>query len=113
MVLVSFQPFVYSVFDSFRNDGEITVFQVEEQFFERTPYLDPWMIPAHDAVNLLFVGYVFNDVAGMPQKKVHLVTLHGEDAAIALGQGVDRAGKMGGICRCSEVVYHVAGRHDA
>ena len=45
----------------------------------------------------------------MPQRKVHLVTLHGEDAAIALGQGVDRAGKMGGICRCSEVVYHVAG----
>ena len=86
MVLVSFQPFVYSVFDSFRNDGEITVFQVEEQFFERTPYLDPWMIPAHDAVNLLFVGYVFNDVAGMPQRKVHLVTLHGEDAAIALGR---------------------------
>ena len=80
---------LYTSFESFRNDGEITVFQVEEQFFERTPYLDPWMIPAHDAVNLLFVGYVFNDVAGMPQRKVYLVTLHGEDAAIALGQGVD------------------------
>ena len=86
MVLVSFQPFVDSVFDSFRNDGEIAVFQVEEQFFERTSDLDPRMIPAHDAVNALFVGNVFDDVAGMFQWKIHLIALHREDAAVTFGQ---------------------------
>ena len=113
MVLVSFQPFVDSVFDSFRNDGEIAVFQVEEQFFERTSDLDPRMIPAHDAVNALFVGNVFDDVAGMFQWKIHLRALHREDAAVTFGQGINRAGERGGICRCSQVINHVAGRHDA
>ena len=112
MVLVSFQPFVDSVFDSFRNDGEIAVFQVEEQFFERTSDLDPRMIPAHDAVNALFVGNVFDDVAGMFQWKIHLIALHREDAAVTFGQGMNRAGEMGGICRCSQVINHVAGRLD-
>lgn len=93
MVLVSFQPFVDSVFDSFRNDGEIAVFQVEEQFFERTSDLDPRMIPAHDAVNALFVGNVFDDVAGMFQWKIHLIALHREDAAVTFGQGMNRAGE--------------------
>jgi len=86
VMFVSLQPFVYSVFNSFRNDRKITVFQVEEQFFERTSDLDPRMIPAHDAVNALFVGNVFDDVAGMFQRKLRFVTLHSENAAVTFGQ---------------------------
>ena len=86
MVLVSFQPFVDSVFDSFRNDGEIAVFQVEEQFLERASYLYPRVVPAHDAVDAFFVRYIFNDVAGMFQRKLRFVTLHGENAAVTFGQ---------------------------
>ena len=113
MVLVSFQPFVYSVFDSFRNDGEITVFQVEEQFLERASYLYPRVVPAHDAVDAFFVRYIFNDVGGMIERKVHFVMFHGENAAVTFGQGMNRAGEMGGICRCSQVVNHVACGHNA
>ena len=112
-MFVSLQPFVYSVFNSFRNDRKITVFQVEEQFLERASYLYPRVVPAHDAVDAFFVRYIFNDVAGMFQWKIHLIALHREDAAVTFGQGMNRAGEMGGICRCSQVVNHVAGRHDA
>ncbi len=34
----------------------------------------------------------------MLERKFYFIPLHGEDAAVAFGQGVDRTGKMGGIC---------------
>ena len=85
-MFVSLQPFVYSVFNSFRNDRKITVSQVEEQFLERASYLYPRVVPAHDAVDAFFVRYIFNDVAGMFQRKLRFVTLHGENAAVTFGQ---------------------------
>ena len=112
-MFVSLQPFVYSVFNSFRNDRKITVFQVEEQFLERASYLYPRVVPAHDAVDAFFVRYIFNDVAGMFQRKLRFVTLHGENAAVAFGQRMDGTGKVGGIRRCSQVVNHVACGHNA
>lgn len=42
-----------------------------------------------------------------------LVAFHGEDAAVTARHGVHGAGKVGGVGSGSQIVYHVAGGHDA
>ena len=71
------------------------------------------MPPCHDAVNAILVGCVLDDVARVLQWKLHFVAFHGEDAAVSFRQCMHRTGKMGGICRGSQVVNHVAGGHDS
>ena len=68
------------------NAFPLSVAQVEQQFFDAAPCLNPGVSPAHDAVNALFIGNVFDDVAGMFQWKIHLIALHREDAAVTFGQ---------------------------
>ena len=67
----------------------------------------------HDAVNAILVGSVLDDVARVLQRKLHFVAFHGEDAAVTARHGVYGAGKVGGVGSGSQIVYHVAGGHDA
>lgn len=71
------------------------------------------MPPCHDAVNAILVGSVLDDVARVLQRKLHFVAFHGEDAAVTARHGVYGAGKVGGVGSGSQIVYHVAGGHDA
>lgn len=71
------------------------------------------MPPCHDAVNAILVGCVLDDVARVLQWKLHFVAFHGEDAAVTARHGVHGAGKVGGVGSGSQIVYHVAGGHDA
>ena len=49
----------------------------------------------------------------MLERKFYFIPFHGEDAAVSFRQCMHRTGKMGGICRGSQVVNHVAGGHDS
>ena len=71
--------------------GEIAVAKVEEQFFQRPPYLHPWMSPCVGEVEPFLVFPIVNDITRVTQWELHLMALHGEDFAISTRCGVDVA----------------------
>ena len=113
MVGVASGPFGYSVLQRLTYQLEVAVAQVEQQLLEGAANLDPGVSPGHDAIDALFVGGMFYQIAWMSQGEFQLVALHGEDTTVAAGQGIDRSGKVGGIRSNAQVVDHVASGYDA
>lgn len=71
--------------DAVADGGEdvfpLSVANADKEFFKRTPHFDPRMTPTCDAVDTLAVAHMLDDVAGVAQGKLQVVTLHREETA--------------------------------
>ena len=63
----------------------LSVANADKEFFKRAPYFDPRVSPSSNAIDALAVAHMLDDVLGVAQRKVELVALHGEYAAVARG----------------------------
>ena len=88
--------------------------QVEPQFLDGAPHLDPRMPESHDAIDAAAIIHMLHHIARMVQRSlVHLVALHREDTPIAAGQSLELRAEVCAASRGTEVVDHVARGHDA
>ena len=65
-----------------------------------------------NTVEPLLEGHMLDDVAWVAQGELHLVALHGEDAAVGAWRGVDASCEVGRVGSEPHVVDLILGRHD-
>ena len=65
------------------------------------------MPPAHNAEGPILIVNVLDDVLGMTQRKLQLMTPHGEDATQAAGNGVVGAAVVSTVGSSTSIADHV------
>ena len=105
-------PFVQASYDGASDVSEIAVQHVAVELFQRTGNLYPRVSPCVCAIHTLLVGHILNDIAWMSQRKLQLVTLHGEHAAQSARNSVKATCEMCRIGGYAHIVDEVACGHD-
>ena len=111
-VSVLAQPLVDTAFYRLRNDREVAVSQVEEEFFHRTPHLDERMPPGIGLIEPFLVVDVLDDITRMAQRKLQLISFHREYSAISLRSRLNTTTEMRGVVGETKIVDEILAWHD-
>ena len=105
-------PFSQPFPDGFQDDGEIAVSQIQEEFFQRTAYLNPRMAPAINFVETFLILNIFQDITGMLERELQFMALHHENPAISLRRCLHATRKMGRLIRQAKIINQILCRHN-
>ena len=92
---------------------QVTVAQVEPQFFEGASDFNPGMSPSLYFKVAFLVAHVLDDIARVAQGKLKLVRRHFEDAAERTGKGGIRTREVRALSAGSQVADHIDTGHNA
>ena len=112
MVFVLTCQDVPAVADRLTDLFEVAVSEVVEEFLEGTPDLEPRMPPGVGAIDVFLEGDMLNDMSGMTQGELEVVTLHGVHASQTGGDGVEVGSIVGAVGGGSKIVDQIACGHD-
>ena len=93
--------------------GEVTVAQVQQQFFDGILNLNPGMVPGIGLIEPFQIGLMLCYLLRMAEWEGELMPLHGEDTAQTVGGGLQIRREVGGVCHQADIADLVLLGHDS
>ena len=96
-MVIGAKPFAKTARNRPTDVSELSIAQVQPEFFQRIADLDPRVVPAVGTIESFLVFQNLNDIARMLQGKTEFMTLHRENTAQAMGCGLRRGCEVRGV----------------